>query len=256
MSITSTHSQDPMAKKSRAYATLADELRRAVRASEFADGVRLPTEAELSERHGVSRQTVRRAMQELVNEGLIYRVAGRGTFAVESSERFIRQLGSIEDLMALRLDTESELVVPLHHRVDIENAGRLRLATDDIMSLTLVRYHSGQPIAVTTAYMSTEIGSRVVGVPELTEVGRRRNFTVFGTIEQVTGITIREAEQSITAVSAPPGPASYLHAAPDAPLLRVDRVYLDQDGNPIELAISYFNPQFYSYRIRLQRQLG
>jgi DNA-binding GntR family transcriptional regulator len=63
-----------------AYQSLASELRRAIAAGHFADGRALPTEAVLSVRHGVSRQTVRRALQELVDEDLIYRVQGRGTF--------------------------------------------------------------------------------------------------------------------------------------------------------------------------------
>ena len=63
-----------------AYQSLASDLRRAVAAGHFDDGRALPTEAELSARHGMSRQTVRRALQELVDEGLIYRVQGRGTF--------------------------------------------------------------------------------------------------------------------------------------------------------------------------------
>jgi GntR family transcriptional regulator len=237
----------------RAYAELAQDLRQSLRDGAFADGTRLPTEEELARDRGVSRQTVRRAMQDLVAEGLIYRVAGRGTFPVSVNDRFIRQLGSIEDLMALNVDTEVEVVRPLHQRIDIESAGRLRLPSDNVMSLSLVRYHSSRPIALTTAYFSTEIGAELASLPVLTEVGRRRNLTVFGLIEQETHRVVREAEQSITAVAGPGFATELLDAEPNAPLLRVDRLYLGIEGAPLELAISYFNPEYYSYRIRLQR---
>lgn len=243
-------------KRSPAYAALADGLRESIRSGQYADGRRMPTEAELAQQHEVSRQTVRRAMQQLVSEGLVYRVAGRGTFPVQAGDRFIRQLGSIEDLLALRHDTESEVVTPLHQRVDIENASRLRLPSDDVMSLTLVRFHAGEPMAVTTAYFSVELGRRVADVAEFTEVGRRRSFTVFGTIEQETGITIDSAEQSLTAATASPEIAELLQVLSGSPVLRADRLYLDRDGEPVELAISYFNPQLYSYRTRLRRHPG
>lgn len=240
-------------KRPLAYAALADELRSAIRSGRYADGRRMPTEAELAAQHDVSRQTVRRAMQQLVTEGLVFRVAGRGTFPVPPSDRFLRQLGSIEDLLALRHDTESQVVTPLHQIVDIENASRLRLPTDDVMSLTLVRLHAGEPMAVTTAYFSVELGRRVAHVADFGEVGRRRNFTVFGTIEQETGITIDSAEQSLTAIAASAEVAALLRVPTGSPVLRVDRLYLDRAGEPIELAISYFNPRLYSYRTRLQR---
>ncbi|HWK27357.1 MAG TPA: GntR family transcriptional regulator [Solirubrobacter sp.] len=77
----------PRPQRVLAYQLLASDLRRAVAAGHFDDGRGLPTEAELSTRHGVSRQTVRRALQELVDEGLIYRVQGRGTFARPDADR-------------------------------------------------------------------------------------------------------------------------------------------------------------------------
>ena len=63
-----------------AYRTLAAQIRNAIRNGEYADGRQLPTEEQLAASYSVSRQTVRRAMQDLVSEGIIYRVAGRGTY--------------------------------------------------------------------------------------------------------------------------------------------------------------------------------
>ena len=60
-----------------AYRNLAAQIRTAIRNGEYADGRQLPTEEQLAASYSVSRQTVRRAMQDLVSEGIIYRVAGR-----------------------------------------------------------------------------------------------------------------------------------------------------------------------------------
>src|SRR5580693_5811786 len=109
-----------------AYRNLAAQIRDAIRNGEYADGRQLPTEEQLSASYSVSRQTVRRAMQDLVSEGIIYRVAGRGTYPVAAEDRYIHHFGSVDELMALSIDTECEIVTPLQHRVDVETASRLR----------------------------------------------------------------------------------------------------------------------------------
>ena len=135
------------------YRTLAKSLRDALHSGAYGPGERLPTEAELSEHHAVSRQTVRRAMQELVADGLVYRVPGRGTFPVDISERYLRYVGSVEDLMSLSADTDCEIIVALHRRVDVAAAGRLRLASDDVHSVSFVRRHEGVPFCHTQVWL-------------------------------------------------------------------------------------------------------
>ena len=95
-----------------AYRALAATLRSAIAAGRYRGGVRLPTEAELAAEYGLSRQTVRRAFVDLVAEGVVHRVPGRGTFATERGGRYLRQLGSIDDLMNLSTDTTMEVVEP------------------------------------------------------------------------------------------------------------------------------------------------
>src|SRR5215472_14686830 len=116
--------------RSVAYRALADTIRGEIRSGRYAGGRQLPTEDQLAARHSVSRQTVRRAMQDLVSEGIIYRIAGRGTYPVAEEDRYVNHFGSVEELMALSLDTECEIVNGLQRRIDVGNAGRLRLPSD------------------------------------------------------------------------------------------------------------------------------
>ena len=69
-----------------AYQALREQLRSEIAAGQYRDGTRLPTESELVARHGLSRQTVRRAFQDLVAEGVVYRVPGRGTYATNRAD--------------------------------------------------------------------------------------------------------------------------------------------------------------------------
>jgi DNA-binding GntR family transcriptional regulator len=65
--------------------------------------------------------------------------------------------------------------------------------------------------------------------------------------------SIKGAEQSITAAAAPPSVAEHLECEPGQPVLRIDRLYTDDTGTPVELAVSYFDPAHYSYQVRLRR---
>ncbi|NLU83776.1 GntR family transcriptional regulator [Rhodococcus sp. HNM0569] len=235
-----------------AYRLLSDQLRRQIAAGRFRDGVKLPTESELADRHGLSRQTVRRAFQDLVAEGIVYRVPGRGTFATESDGRYLRQLGSIEDLMNLSADTTMEVLEPLRRRVDIETAGRLRLDTDVVYRLVFRRLHDGVPFVVTTVSLPERVARLVADAPEL-QAGASSAYTIIGLLEPHLDSPIIEAAQSITVATAPASVAAEVGCEEGHAMLRVDRLYSDTQGRADELAVSYFLPEHYTYRVTLRR---
>lgn len=236
-----------------AYRTLARELRAALHEGRFGEAGRLPTEAELVASHGVSRQTVRRAMQDLVSEGLVYRVPGRGTFPAPRDRRYLRQFGSVEDLMALSLDTRLELVSPLQRRVDLEAAGRLRVDSDVVYSVAFRRLHDDLPLCFTRVSLPAQVGRLLSDVPELQEVGATSRHTVLGLLDERLDRPVLEAEQSISVGTLPAEATGWVTAEPGTPALRIDRVYTDTDGSPVELAVNWFHPDHYSYRVRLRR---
>lgn len=236
-----------------AYRLLARELRLSLHEGRYGDSGRLPTEAELAAGHGLSRQTVRRAMQDLVSEGLIYRVPGRGTFPAPREARYLRHFGSVEDLMGLSLDTRMELVTPLARRVDASGADRLRLPDDVVMSVTLRRVHEGMPLCFTRVMLPPDVGRLLSDVPELQEAGASSPHTVLGLLDARLGTPVLEAEQSIGVVAVPTDATGPLGTADGTAVLRIDRVYSDADRRPVELAVSWFHPDHYSYRVRLRR---
>lgn len=238
-----------------AYKTLAHELRTAIRLGEYPPGFRLPTELELAERYSVSRQTVRQAFGELVAQSLVYRVRGRGTFAMPQggSGSYLRSFGSIDELLALSVDTQLELIDPFTARADPAAAGRLHLDSDEVVAGTFRRFHQGVVFCITTTYLPPELGRALQKERVLSEVGARTPATIIGLIERYGTLSVAGAHQSITAVPAPPEIAELIDCTPGSPVLRIDRLYYDREGTLVELAVSHFNPTRYSYRVELRR---
>jgi GntR family transcriptional regulator len=238
-----------------AYAALAAQLREAIARGDYAGGRRLPTEAELGATHGLSRQTVRRALQELVGEGLVFRVAGRGTFttALSPNTHYFRSIGSIDDLLALSLDTTRETILPLEQRADVGAAGRLQLDADQVVTARFRRFHEGVPFGVTDVFLPPAIGRALQSREVLTQSGATASRAIVGIVDELVPDGVAGAHQSITAVALPDALAELLERPAGAPALRIDRLYVDVHGRPVELAVSHFDPDRYTYRVQLRR---
>lgn len=235
------------------YTALARDVRKQILQGRYADGRRLPTEAELAAQYGISRQTVLRAFHDLVAEGMVYRTPGRGTFAAPREDTYVRQFGSIDDLMGLSVDTRMDVVIPLRRQVDVSAASRPRLPNDVVYTMSFRRSHDGTPFCLTVVSLPPEAGLALTPVAGLTAAGATSKETILGLLDSRLDAPIAEAEQSITVALADDVTAGALGCPAGQPLLRIDRLYLDTDGIPVELAISHFRPELYSYRTDLRR---
>lgn len=237
-----------------AYKRLYRELRDALENGQFRDGRRMPTEAELCQQYGVSRHTVRQAFQDLVAEGLVYRIPGRGTFATPLSEhgRYLRSIGAVEDLMVWA-DTNVELLHSISTEENEEAARLLGLPTPEVALLEMRRYYDGLPFALTWVYLPSELGKRLAEKDVFAQ--SVPNATVIATIEPLLSYPIAGVSQELTAEPAPANVADMIGCAPGGPSLRVQRLYFDTRENPVELAISLYHPDRYSYRIELRRRV-
>ncbi len=239
-------------RKVSAYKRLFEDLRGAIEQGVYSDGERMPTEAELRKEYGVSRHTVRQAFQDLVAEGLVYRVPGRGTFVTGLSRRgrYLRSFGTVEELMSWT-GTEMEVLSPSEVKTEPEAATRLGLSGEEVAVLVVRRRYEGVPFVVTHVKVS----------PELCESLSEENFptdgsgTVLGTLERFLSHPVAAVSQEITALPAPAELSGLIDCQPGEPILYVEREYFDSDGKPVELATSHYNPRRYSYRLELRRRV-
>ncbi len=108
------------------------------------------------------------------------------------------------------------------------------------------------PFVLTTVHLVPSIARPVLAAPELAD-GAVGTHTVIGLLEPHLGEPIAEAAQSITVAAADAVVADAVGCVPGHPMLRVDRLYSDTSGRPVELSVSHFLPEQYTYRVTLRR---
>jgi DNA-binding GntR family transcriptional regulator len=124
-----------------------------------------------------------------------------------------------------------------------------------VLTTSFRRLHEDLAFCYTTVYLPPQLGIHLQDVPELHQKGSPCRFSVIRLLDERLPARVTEAEQSITVAPTPATAAPALGCAAGDPALRIDRVYWSAPGGPVELAVSYFRPELYSYRIRLRRSV-
>ncbi len=226
------------------YIQIADIIRRELRG----EGERIPSEHELCARFRVSRPTIRQALDVLVQEGLLYRHAGRGTFSTPTpgGDRKLRVIGSVADMIALGDETRFKLLSRETVPVPANIAQALRLPPgSSAVRVVGVRHIETEPFQHTTAYLPREIGQAVSDEDS--------KGSLIGAIERHLDVSIKFMEQVVDAVLAPRHVAELLGLRPRTPLLVFERTWFAVSGEPVEYAITYQTSRRYPYRIVLSR---
>lgn len=222
------------------YFQLAQQLEAAITGGQLRAGDRLSTETELAERLGLSRPTVRQAVQELVSKGLLVRRRGVGTQVVDA--QFSRPL----ELTSLHDDLDAAGHRPTTTVLDVRMlpaegpvAAALNVESGtDVLRLDRLRSQRGEPLAVMHNWLP--IGLLAIDRHDLEESGlyelmRRR------------GIHLRIANQRIGARGATRAEARLLAVRPGAPLLTMERTSYDDSGRAVEYADHCYRADAHSF---------
>jgi GntR family transcriptional regulator len=216
------------------YFQLSQHLEHAIESGDIPNGALFENEILLAEQFGLSRPTMRRAMQHLVDKGLVVRRRGIGTRVVQPKVRRPLELTSLyEDLAgAGQRPTTAVLDVETVEAND-EVADRLHIAVgDEVSRIVRLRSAVGNPIAKMTNYLPQNIGT-------LYELMRSR------------GVQLHSATQTVGARNATAPEARLLGEPRNAALLTMQRTSYDDHGTAVEYGNHLYAASRYSFEINL-----
>jgi GntR family transcriptional regulator len=225
------------------YREIEQALR--LRIADLRPGARLPSDAELSAEFGVSRMTARNAMQRLVDDGLIAREPGRGSFVAESpTHRHANRLMTFtQEMLRTGRRPSSRVLIRVIRPSTPEEAADLGIGPrQPVIHLRRVRMADGQAIALESSALVRSCANVVVAAD-----------LAAGSLHEAlraAGIIPKRGTATISAATATADDAHLLGIRPGAPLLVERRVILDAAGRRIEATESRYRADLYALAVR------
>jgi GntR family transcriptional regulator len=208
-----------------------------------------PIQAErvLCERFGVSRTTVRQALQELVHEGRLYRLQGKGTFVAHPKlVQTIQLTGHTEDMQARGLRPASRLLATSRVPAPAAAAEALQLLEGtELAKIERLRLADGEPMAAETVFLEAA---------RFPDVERRIEYSasLYQLLREGYGVQLAGGEETIESASAGPEDAALLGTLVGAPLLLLHRRTWEDGGRPVEFVQSLYRGDRYRLVAHLQ----
>ncbi|GGO88953.1 GntR family transcriptional regulator [Wenjunlia tyrosinilytica] len=228
---------------------LADLLRGQVLAQGFPGGV-LPHEDRIGTEYGVSRNTVRQALDLLRAEQLVERLPGVGTVVVGQKypHGLDRLMGLAETLHQHgQVTNEVRSMGPVAAPSPV--AERLGVAPrDDVLCIERLRSLDALPLSLDLTYIPMDIGIDLLGAD-------LENTDVFRLLEEITGQPLGTAEITLEAVNADAHSAAVLQAPRGAAVLMLERLTHLSDGRPVDLEFIRFRGDRITMRGLLHRSV-
>jgi GntR family transcriptional regulator len=232
------------------YAQLKEMLWERIRLNEWKAHDRLPSEAELCQRYGVSRTVVRQALTEMVQEGALYRQKGKGTYVAEPKivEGLFQQLIGFHEEMALR---RMKLVTHVLEQRLVTAEGRIAAALkipvgEQVIRIVRLRIVEGVPTVLSTTFVPNSCCPGLLQ-HDLT------NCSLYGTAENEFGLHISHGSRAIEVEKASVKEAGLLGIKPGQPLVLVESHTFLRDGSVFDFSVAKHRADRCRFEVQLVR---
>lgn len=218
------------------YEKIAFDIKEDILSEKYKPNEQLPFEKELCEKYNVSKMTVKKALDLLVNDGLIIKRRGSGTFVKDITEKEIQRIIEKKQFSGLATTSIGHKVTSKVLEFKIINATKeiadiLKIEEDEfIYFVHRVRYVDDKAVVIEKTYIPLNL---IPGM-KLADVKK----SIYGYIKDKLGLNIQSAHSTVRAMKSDELDRKYLNLEKDEPILEVERVaYLD-NGKVFEYSFS------------------
>jgi GntR family transcriptional regulator len=232
------------------YLQIEEKLRELIKKEEYQQGKLLPNEIDLSRKLGISRNTLRQAINKLVNDGLLIRKKGKGTKVAKPnvSSRAVNWFSFTNEMKAKGIAVKN---FELH--ISWENPDE-RLArffeipkTKKVLKIVKLRGKTEGPFVYFISYMHPRIG--LTGEEDFTQ-------PLYELLENNYSTIAKTSNEEISAIQADEFLAQKLQMKVNDPVLFRKRYVLDPGGRPIEYNLGYYRGDSFTYTVLNERNAG
>ena len=209
----------------------------------YLPGTRLPSQRELCDQHNMSHMTVRRAINELVSEGYITAVPGRGLFVKEPVAYPLENFKGFNTLTREGGQTPSSQVLEAHLIPATGALARdLQIAVNgEVVHLHRLRFIDGRPVMIQQSWLPHTLCPDIL-------TNDFANSSLFDVLAIKYNVRVVEGQQTISARLATREECHLLRLPKLGVVLTVDALEYSQTHRPVEFSISVFNPQIHPLR--------
>ena len=235
------------------YVQLMEALERRIESGDLRHGDMLPSEAALIEEFKVSRITVRQALSNMEQRGLVYRRRGRGTFvsAPQVSQQLNHEAKTILEALRDRGIEPQVRVLGLEQiEAPLRVAEMLGVKDDTLVTrLRRVYMHEDAPLALVDLFLPLAMS----GVAEVLNREDHLKETSYSVFEKEMHISIKEAKHIIHSTALEADAAKALNVPSDSTCLTMDRITYADNGSVLELMRFYYPTDSFQFEITLPR---
>jgi GntR family transcriptional regulator len=231
------------------YTKVEETIAAEIADGEYRPGDQLPTEVELLQRFEVSRITVRRAIQNLVQRGLLEIRRGRGTFVLEPriEAELTKLSGFVEDMSAAGRKASARVLSQSVVSATALIAERLQLSRGTrVMRIERVRLADGQPVSFDQSYLPLALGRRIVR-------NDLRMHPIFTLLEEKYNVPLLEADYALEAVAASKAVAEALQVTVGTPIFQIERTSRTTNYEPIDYEVLSYRGDLVRFVTKLLR---
>lgn len=224
------------------YKRIQNDIKNEIEEGILQSGDLVPSENELKEKYNVSRMTVRQALNNLVNEGYLYRHKGKGTFISQRKiEKNIHGVRSFTQEMAATNRKVSNKILKFEKIIcPALIAEKLFLTKkEEVFHIERVRYGNEIPVLFEQLYIPVKIFKTIE------ESDMKNSFYEY--VENQLGLQISHCLQSIEAITAPDEINNILKVKENSPTLLIERNTFLSNGRPFEYVKSYYRGDQYKF---------
>lgn len=229
------------------HAQISEPIAQAILDGKITPGTLIENEVGLAERLQVSRPTARRAMQTLVDKGLLLRRRGAGTLVAPKSQHRLPKITSLmEDLQREGANPSTKVVLYKYRRATSAIAEQLQCPVGaQVVELERLRLRNGVPVALLYNWIPVEIA------PAAEDLAHHGLYQLFN----ANGITIASTTQSVGAERPTRREAGLLAISTRQPVLSIERTAFDPSGNVIEWGLHAYRGDAYRYESTVLAQV-